>query len=253
MTAPERPGRPWILAMGWQDLLFAHWRVPPEVLSRWIPDPLRLDTFEGEAWLGVVPFRMCGVRPRFAPPLPPVSAFPELNLRTYVTHGGHPGVWFFSLDAASRVAVRMARATFHLPYFDARMTCRPLAGDGIEYTSQRTHRGVVGARLEASYRPRGPVFRSEPGSLEHWLTERYCLYSVDGRGRVFRGDVAHEPWPLQRAEASFGHCDMTRILEWEPARHELPHLLFARRVEVKAAWPERVSRASETPDTPSAS
>lgn len=242
MTPRERAGCPWVLAMGWHDLLFAHWRVPREILRPWLPAPLELDTYEGQAWLGVVPFRMSGVRLRWMPPLPPISIFPELNVRTYVTHGGRPGVWFFSLDAASRVAVRLARATFHLPYFDARMTCRSVANHGIEYTSQRTHRGMVGARMEASYRPMGPVFQSEPGSLEHWMTERYCLYSADGRGRIFRGDVEHEPWPLQRAEASFGHCDMTRMLEWEPARVDNPHLLFARRVEVRAWWPEIVAQ-----------
>ncbi len=244
MPPSEHNGGRWILSMGWLDLLFAHWPVPCEVLRPLIPASLGIDVFDGHAWLGIVPFRMSAVRPRWMPALPSISAFPELNVRTYVTLGGRPGVWFFSLDAASWLAVRVARATFHLPYFDARMTCRPLAEDGVEYTSQRTHSGIVGARMEASYRPIGPVFQSEPGSLEHWMTERYSLYSADGRNRVFRGDVMHEPWPLQRAEASFGHCDMTRILEWEPARHLPPHLLFARRVEVKAAWPELVARAS---------
>lgn len=244
MAPSEQNGGRWILSMGWMDLLFAHWPVPFEVLRPLIPASLGIDVFDGHAWLGIVPFRMSAVRPRWMPALPPLSAFPELNVRTYVTLGGRPGVWFFSLDAASRLAVRVARATFHLPYFDAEMTCRPLGEDGVAYASQRTHRGIVGARMEAFYRPIGPVFQSEPGSLEHWMTERYSLYSADGRGRVFRGDVTHEPWPLQRAEASFAHCDMTRILEWEPARRQPPHLLFARRVEVKAAWPELVARAS---------
>lgn len=243
MTDPERPVRSWILSMGWHDLLFAHWRVPGEVLRPLIPAALEIDTFDGQAWLGVVPFRMSGVRPRFTPPLPQVSAFPELNLRTYVTQGGRPGVWFFSLDAASWVAVRLARATFHLPYFDARMTCRTADGDGIEYTSNRTHRGIAGARLEASYRPVGPVFRSQPGTLEHWLTERYCLYSADDRRRVFRGDVFHEPWPLQRAEASIRCCDMTRLLGWSPPAGEKPHLLFSRGVSVRARWPEAIDPA----------
>lgn len=240
MIAPERPGRPWILAMGWHDLLFAHWRVPVGVLRPWIPAPLQVDTFQGEAWLGLVPFRMSGVRLRWMPPIPPASAFPEINVRTYVTHGGRPGVWFFSLDAASRLAVRVARATFHLPYFDARMNCRSVAQDGTEYSSQRTHRGVVGACFNACYRPVGAVFRCEPGSLEHWLTERYCLYSADGRGRVLRGDVMHDPWPLQRAEACISRCDMTRILGWRPSHGERPHLLFARRVDVRAWWPRHL-------------
>ena len=233
-------GGPWVLAMGWHDLLFAHWRVPWEVVRGQIPAVLEIDEFEGEAWLGVVPFRMSGVRPRFAPSMPGLSWFPELNLRTYVRHEGRAGVWFFSLDAASRVAVRLARATFHLPYFDARMSCRQADGGGVECESVRIHRGAPGAVFKGSYRPRGPTCASRPGSLAHWLTERYCLYSEDEAGRVYRGDVAHGPWPLQEAEASLERCDMTRLLDWE-LPGEPPHLLFARDIHVRASWPVRVA------------
>lgn len=238
MSPTMHNDRPWVLAMGWHDLLFAHWRVPREVLRPLIPPPLEIDTFAGEAWLGVVPFRMSGVRPRCTPPLPPLSAFPELNVRTYVTHGGRPGVWFFSLDAASWLAVRVARATFHLPYFDAQMECRRGPDGVIEYRSERTHRGVAGARLVARYRPVGPVFRSKPGTLEHWLTERYWLYSANRSGRVYRGEVRHAPWPLQRAEAELQGCDMTRLLGWSPPAGTAAHLLFARGVTVTACWLE---------------
>lgn len=238
MPPSEHNGDRWILSMGWLDLLFAHWPVPCEVLRPLIPASLGIDVFDGHAWLGIVPFRMSAVRLRCMPALPSVSAFPELNVRTYVTLGGRPGVWFFSLDAASRLAVRVARATFHLPYFDARMEWRPCQDGGIEYRSERTHRGVVGARLVVRYRPVGPVFRSEPGSLEHWLTERYCLYSTDGAGRVYRGDVQHDPWPLQRAEAEIQQCDMTRLLGWSPSAATSAHLLFSRGVTVTARWPQ---------------
>jgi uncharacterized protein YqjF (DUF2071 family) len=233
-------GGPWVLAMGWHDLLFAHWRVPTEVLRPRIPAALEIDDFEGEAWVGVVPFRMSGVRPRFVPSMPGLSWFPELNLRTYVRHEGRAGVWFFSLDAASRVAVRLARATFHLPYFDARMSCTPRDGGGIEYESVRIHRDAPAAVFKGSYRPKGPAFASRPGSLAHWLTERYCLYSADAAGRVYRGDVAHEPWPLQEAEAALERCDMTRLLGWE-LPGESPHLLFARGIHVRASWPVRMA------------
>ena len=189
------PRRPWILAMGWHDLAFLHWRVDPGFLAAQLPAPLELDTFHGEAWLGVVPFRMSGVRPRLTPALPGLSRFPEINLRTYVTAEGKPGVWFFSLDVPGRLAVWGARTFFHLPYFRARVSCER-SGDEIHYVHERPS----GPAFEATYAPSGPVRKSEPGSLDHWLSERYCLYSADGRGRVFRGDVQHVPWPLQPAD-----------------------------------------------------
>ena len=184
----------------WHELLFAHWPVPAEPLRARLPAGLELDTFEGEAWLGVVPFRMSAVRLRGAPALPGVSAFPELNLRTYVRRGEQRGVWFFSLDAASALAVRAARLWFHLPYFEARMTCDGRA-DGVHYRSERTHRGAPAAALVARYAPRAAVELARPGSLEHFLTARYCLFAATRRGALLRGDIHHEPWPLQRAEA----------------------------------------------------
>jgi hypothetical protein len=233
--------RPWTMAMCWHDLLFAHWPVPAAELRALLPrtEPtLELDTFDGVGWLGVVPFRMGGVRLRGLPPLPGTDAFPELNVRTYVTAGGCPGVWFFSLDAASRLAVRIARATFHLPYFDAAMACTERAGE-IHYSSRRTHRDGGTARLEVRYRATGEPFASRPGSLEHWLTERYRLFAADRRGRLWRGEIEHAPWPLQPAEAEFATLDMTRWLDLAlPAQP--PHLLFARKLDVRA-W--RLARA----------
>jgi uncharacterized protein YqjF (DUF2071 family) len=223
------------MSMRWQDLLFAHWRVDPAALRPLVPSGLELDLRNGEAWLGVVPFRMSGVRPRGTPSIPGLSAFPELNLRTYVRGGGHSGVWFFSLDAASRVAVRVARATFHLPYFDAEMACEVGTDGVVDYRSRRVHRGVVPAELRCRYRPTGGVFRSQPGTLEHWLTERYCLFAADCRGRVYRGDIAHEPWPLQPAEAKWDQCEMTGLVGFG-LKPEPDHLLFARSIDVRAWW-----------------
>lgn len=221
--------------MAWCDLLFAHWRVDAAVIRSLLPrtdPPMEVDEFDGSAWIGVVPFRMAEVRWSGLPSFPGTGEFPELNVRTYVRAGGRPGVWFFSLDAASRLAVRAARIGFHLPYFDARMRCE-ISGEGIRYLSERTHRGGGTAVFEGEYRPRGPVFRSEAGSLEHWLTERYRLFAATPRGRLLRGEIEHEPWPLQRAEVKSLRCEMTGPLGFELPAQE-PHLLFARRIEVCA-------------------
>src|SRR5688572_8640413 len=194
------PARPWSVFMRWHELLFMHWPLPAAALRPLIPAGLELDTFDGAAWLGVVPFRMSHIRHRLLPPVPGTAALPELNVRTYVTAGGKPGVWFFSLDAASRLAVRGARWRFHLPYYDAVMSCPRDDSGTIAYQSTRTHRNAPPARFAARYRPIGPPVRAGAGTLEHFLTERYCLYSADAAGQVFRGEITHVPWPLQPAE-----------------------------------------------------
>ena len=179
----------------WHDLLFAHWPIAPEMLRSLVPKQLALDTFDGQCWVAVAPFRMTGVRARFTPAIPGASAFPELNVRTYVTLGGKPGVYFFSLDAASRLAVWMARATYRLPYYFADMEVNEQDG----FFHYRSARVDGKALLQARYRPVKPVALRASGTLDHWLTERYCLYSV-ARGSVFRAEIHHEPWPLQDAE-----------------------------------------------------
>src|SRR4051812_45302919 len=194
------PSSPWYMRMSWHDLLFAHWPIAPETLQPLIPAGLTLDTFDGQAWVSVVPFRMSEVVLRQAPELPWLSAFLELNVRTYVTIDDKPGVWFFSLDAANPIAVAVARRWFHLPYFRARMGLQR-DGDWIAYHSERRHRGFPLGEFRGRYRPTGPSYLSQHGSLETWLTERYALYSADLHGRIFRGDVHHVPWPLQPADA----------------------------------------------------
>jgi uncharacterized protein YqjF (DUF2071 family) len=221
------------MAMRWHDLLFMHWPVSPAVLRPHIPRGLELETFDGVAWLGVVPFRMTGVRPRHLPGLPWASAFPELNVRTYVTAGGKPGVWFFSLDAANPLAVRGARWAFHLPYYDARMDVRWVDGEE-RYASRRTHRGAPPAEFVARYRPVGAVVAARKGSLDQWLTERYCLYGADRRGRLWRGEIHHARWPLQPAEAQIERNTMAAPLGLTLA--PTPALLhFAKFLEV-VAW-----------------
>lgn len=225
-----------MLSMRREHLLFAHWPVRPESLHRHIPADLELDLFDGFAWIGIVPFVMRNTRVRGLPPLPGVATFPELNVRTYVNHRrqGKPGVWFFSLDAANRMAVRTARTVFHLPYFDARMSAREVDGAGVLYESDRVHRNAPGAAFRAEYRPVSTPWQADRGTLDHWLTERYCLYSADSRGRIYRGDIHHVQWPLQRAEAVVPLNTMTEPLgvrlTGEPAS-----LVFARRLDV-AAW-----------------
>ena len=184
----------------WYNLLFAHWRMDPAALRGTIPSGLELDTFDGSAWLGVVPFGMSGICLRHTVPLPWISRFLELNVRTYVVAGGRPGVYFFSLDAANPLAVRVARTWFKLPYFDAAMGMREAPGGWIEYQSRRTHRGAPPASFRGRYRGVGEPRRSQPGSLAYFLTERYCLYTA-ARDGLYRGDIYHDPWALQAAEA----------------------------------------------------
>jgi uncharacterized protein len=198
------PSSPWAMTMSWVDLLFAHWPVDPAQISRHLPDGLEVDTYEGDAWLSVVPFEMDNTMPRGLTWWPRPMRFAELNLRTYVVADDKPGVWFFSLDAASRAAVRGARAAFYLPYFDADMSIER-AGDTIAYESRRTHRGAQPASFSATYEPAGPVELAAPGSLAHWLSERYCLYSANPDGRVYRADVNHPQWPLRPARAQIQH------------------------------------------------
>jgi uncharacterized protein YqjF (DUF2071 family) len=233
------PSGPWAMGMSWRDLLFMHWPVEADALRPLVPPSLSIDTFDGNAWLGVVPFAMVGVRPHFVPAVPGLSNFPEINLRTYVTAGDRPGVWFFSLDAHNRLAVRLARATFHLPYFDAEMSCHG-ADDEVHYRSIRTHKGAPPAEFVARYGPSGRPFESGPGSIENFLTERYCLYSADERGNVRRGEVHHQLWPLQPAEAEVRTLAMTQQIGLKPPDTE-PILHFARRLDVLAWLPRRIA------------
>jgi hypothetical protein len=232
-SAGRRRDGGWLMAQKWHHVLFAHWPISQEALRVVIPSALEIDTFDGQAWLGITAFRLTGARPRGLPPLPGISAFPEINVRTYVRLGKKPGVWFLSLDAGGRIAVAVARRLYHLPYFRARMKMHVRGGE-IEYKSQRSDRAAPPAEFRARYHPAGPAFHASPGTLEHFLTERYCLYAA-GEGQLFRADIVHRAWPLQRAEATIETNTMA-------AAHELalpdviPHLLYGKRVDVKV-WP----------------
>jgi uncharacterized protein YqjF (DUF2071 family) len=216
-----------MMAQTWEELLFAHWRVPADALGALIPNGLELDLFDGEAWLGVTPFRVTNLRMRGLPPFPAVSSFLEVNTRTYVTAEDKPGVWFFSLDASSRLAVEAARLGYKLPYFWADM--RAEWGQGwLSYAA--TRRDERGGAFRGRYRPTGDSVAAEPGSLAHFLTERYCLYASDSRGRVHRAEIHHPPWPLQPAEAEID--ENTLPPAGVPLGNEDPLLHFSARQDV---------------------
>lgn len=198
--------RPWLLPPGrwtwrqsWCDLLFAHWPIPKKVLEPLVPEGLAIQEFDSTSWVGVVPFHMRGVTRRPLPDIPWVSAFPELNLRLYVERDGKPGVWFLSLDASNPLAVWAAKQFFFLPYFHAKISISE--SDGFyHYRAKRKSNGA-GIRFETSYKPVSRPYEAQPGTLEHWLTERYCLYAMSPSGKLFRTEVHHHPWLLQKAEA----------------------------------------------------
>ena len=197
----QRPAGLPIMHQKWGKLLFMHWRVDENLLRPLIPDALTIDTFDGSAWIGVVPFTMWGIRASFLPPIPGTSAFHELNVRTYVHHQGVPSVWFLSLDAANKLAVWGARKFYYLPYFNAQMSLDQ-TGSTIRYSSSRTDQDVRRggrAALQATWTIGETLPRSAPGSLEFFLTERYCL-DCEHNDKLYRARIHHNPWPLQQAE-----------------------------------------------------
>ena len=213
----------------WEDLLFAHWPTPLSAVREYVPPELEVEQHDGSAWVSVTPFHLTALRARGTLPLPGVSSFLELNVRTYVHAGdGKPGIWFFSLDASSRLAVELARRTYKLPYFHARMSATP-HGEWIDYECARIEE--AGRVFSGRYRPVGPVFHAEPGSREAFLTERYCLYTTDERGRLQRAEIHHQPWPLQAAEAEIELVSISPVeLTGEPV------LYFSRRLDI-VIWP----------------
>jgi uncharacterized protein YqjF (DUF2071 family) len=215
------PDEPWVQGQSWVDLAFVHWKVDHAELQKLVPESVELESFDGGAWLGITPFLLTGFRLRGLPPFPRVSQFPELNVRTYVTHDGKPGIWFFSLDAASTFAVEAAKRLYKLPYNRAQMRYERI-GEFVHYESARS-----GATFSGRYRGEGSLFHAAPGSLEAFLTERYCLYTEDG-GRLYRADIHHAPWDLQRGEA---HVDLNTMAPLD-LPNEAPHVLFSPRQDV---------------------
>ncbi len=220
----------------WFDLLFAHWPMPVESLRPVVPPQLPLDTYGGSAWVGVTPFVVRGVRLRLVPPLPWISSFPEINVRTYVTVEDKPGIYFFSLDADSRAAVFAARRAYRLPYFHSRISVATSGGE-ITYSARRRSRDGPSVAFEATYQAVGPAAPPSPGSLEHWLTERYCLYVLGDRQRLHRAEIHHPPWPLRAARAQIRANTMADPFGLELGSDPLLH--YSARQDV-ALWPIHV-------------
>jgi uncharacterized protein YqjF (DUF2071 family) len=231
------PDLPVLLHQNWHHLLFLHWEIPAAELQALIPYGLTVDLFEGKAYIGVIPFTLTGVRPVLTPPLPWISSFHEINVRTYVHHEGRdPGVWFFSLDASSAIAVAAARAAYKLNYYSANIDFTASAGaiPSIDFVSRRDDpRGPTPANAHITYRPvEGPAAPAAPGTLEHFLAERYILYSEDEQRRLHRARVHHQPYPLQRAEVG----TFEETLVWAAGVRRPDNLAFrhyAREVNVK--------------------
>jgi uncharacterized protein YqjF (DUF2071 family) len=219
------PAEPWVWRQAWLDLLFVHYEVDAALLEKLLPVGLELDRYDGKAWIGVVPFRMEGVTKRGWPAPPWLCDFAEINVRTYVRHGGKAGVWFLSLDVVNPLVAAFARTFFHLPYFSARMKVREEL-DSVRYSVRRGER-----RFEAVYSG-GAAAPSAPGSFADWATERYCLYSANRDGRLFRGEVQHPKWPLQAARLELGENTMAAL----PLGAPHPEIYFSRRVDV-VLWP----------------
>ena len=232
------PSKPWLMRQEWNRLLFAHWSLDPAAIRPLLPSNLELDLRDGRAWVAITPFFLSGLSLRRFPPIPGFSSFPELNVRTYVRYDGKPGVFFFSLDAGSAVAVFGARAMYGLPYFFATMRIRVSRADySVHYECLRRFRGKE-ADFRGQYKPSGPQYQALPGSLEQFLVERYCLYSVVGR-RLYRAEIHHLPWALQPATAEISQnsmaCSAGIDLPDEP-----PLLHYAHHLKVLVWWPERL-------------
>jgi uncharacterized protein len=238
------PSGRWAMTQRWNDVLFAHWPVPAAQLTPLVPDGLQIDTFQGSAWLGVVPFWMDRIKVRGVPPIPGARSFPELNLRTYVRdqHSGAAGVYFLSLDASNLLAVATGRAFYNLPYHWADIGFEQHSERDFLFESRRRfQRSPV--EFKARYRGLGPTRKlaeSHPGSLEYFLTERYCLFTANRAGQPIRANVHHVPWPLEDAEADIERNDLAAALGIALPQ-EKPVLHYSRRLAVYI-WPAMLLR-----------
>ncbi len=228
------------MSQNWDQLLFAHWPVKAEVLEARIPQEFTLDTYDGYAWIAVVPFLMNKVKFRYLPEIPMTNRFLELNVRTYIKYKEKSGVYFFSLDASNLLAVEAARIWFGLPYLRAEMNDSKLPEDphAIHYESTRVDRRAPSANLDVQYRPTGEIINSSAGSLEEFLTERYCLFCLRGRS-IMRGDIHHKKWDLQPAEAEFRENTMLEPLGIDVDNLGPPLLYYSHAIET-LEWPPTV-------------
>ncbi|QSO50688.1 DUF2071 domain-containing protein [Alicyclobacillus curvatus] len=272
------PSGPWVMRQTWNRLLFAHWPLPPGLLEPLIPQGLKLDTFDNKAYVSVLPFEMTNVRMRLLPAIPGASQMQQINIRTYVLRDNKPGVYFLALDTNHLPTVWLTRLMLGLPYHHAQMNVKSrFVGSGreIEFSSQRldaTGRGKTdmhagstpslplqnadsrsrltslqtprrGGTLQVSYQPSSDIWHAKPGSLDHWLTERYCLYTVNA-GKLLRVDIHHQPWPLQFAKARFRQQTLLTPLKGKIGFElplEAPILHYAHRIDA-LLWLARIVR-----------
>lgn len=232
------PQSAWKGRQSWRDLLFAHWPVPSDILQPLVPEPLDIQEYDGTSWVGIVPFRLEDLMLRSLPALPWVSAFPELNLRLYVSYDDKPGVWFLSLDATNPLAVQAARRLFYLPYFNAEIEVKNHLRQ-IHYSSSRKNQKMA-ADFEAVYEPVSEPYEAEAGSLEHWLTERYCLYSQSPAGTIYRVEIHHLPWLLQKAKAEIIKNELPDPFNI-PLPDTPPLLHFVSRQDMVQWLPEKIA------------
>jgi uncharacterized protein YqjF (DUF2071 family) len=247
------PSGRWVMTQRWNDLLFAHWPLPASSLAPLLPDGLHIDTFQGSAWIGVVPFWMDRIKLRGMPPIPGARSFPELNLRTYVRdqRAGTPGVYFFSLDAGNLFAVAAGRLIYSLPYHWAEMRLEQRSEREFSFYSRRrlSSKEVL---FKARYRGLGPTRRlveSRSGTLEHFLTERYSLFTHNRAGQAMRASIHHIPWPLEEAEAEIERNDLPaamgiRLPDQQPVLH------YSRRLAVYIWQLERLQPARSAQRVP---
>ncbi|WP_053217509.1 YqjF family protein [Virgibacillus senegalensis] len=211
----DQPKWPWLAEQRWDDLLFIHWPIPYEDLRPHVPEQFELETFNGDAWISIVPFQGNKNRFRGMPtPIPFVSSFLELNVRTYIRYKGEPGVYFFSFDADSNAAVAGARTVVSLPYMKAKMSIKRTMQE-VLFRSQRIQKNAHSARFYARYRPTSQASFAKFGSLTHWLAERYCLFNIKG-DKVLKGPINHSPWKLQEAELE---VEMDDLVPFLPQKH----------------------------------
>ncbi|MBM7602659.1 uncharacterized protein YqjF (DUF2071 family) [Metabacillus crassostreae] len=222
------PRKPWVMKQTWEHLLFAHWKIDIDFIRPYIPEYLEIDTFNGDAWIAVVPFEMRNIRLRYLPEIPFTSSFAEINVRTYVTKNGKPGVYFFSLDAANLLAVQVAKTFFYLPYYYATISSVK-DGDSIKYHSIR-HKQKGEYEFTASYKPTSEIFFAQTGTLESWLTERYCLYTSHNN-KLYISEINHDPWPLQHAEANITCNTMIPISDFHLEQNK-PLLHYSKGIDV---------------------
>lgn len=226
------PHLPWMMKQTWTDLLFANYPIKLEVLQKLVPNVLPLDSFNGMGWIGVVPFHMTDIRLRGLPSLPGTDQFHELNIRTYVTLDGKPGVYFFSLDAANWLAVWVAKTFYHLPYMYADLMLKH-NGPIIDFESKR--RSGEDAKLVCNYRPISEPYHAAKGSFDEWMSARYCFYTLNNKGVPLRCDLLHQPWLLQHAEAEFSqHTILSN--QGIQVESDQPILHFSKKMEVRT-WP----------------